>query len=218
MAVVQAGALAKIKDLLPDQIGANRTRSDEFVQNLIMLAMRQLWSMVPMLYGEQTISMVANQHGYTLDSEFVRIKRVRYADDGSDFQYHLAPATLDDFDRASRSWRTIRGIRPDLYYLLSTPGVPTASIYVYPAVASPGGAAIKVIGQRIGTTTSVVNDDVLDKFVVPYVLSLLYSTRDTRLARRFMDEARDGASELRSRFADELPTGQDRDFDGGWTK
>jgi len=220
MSQIQSGTLEKLQDLIPDQIGDNRRWSTTLVNNLIMLAARAAWERIGFQHGEQEIDLVDDEPEYDLDPKFITVTRVEFASVGPegpapyDYDYYVDGGSFEDFDRVSRVWRVDRGVRPELYTLLSAPGSPNAKIHFYPALANATGLRIRVTGMvtapLASETTQQVHDDVQDKFLVPYTTGLLYAREDPSYAAEQFAEAEQGGMELRGRYADEYPTGRSR--------
>lgn len=210
MSAIQAGALAKIQDLVPNRIGQGLTWETAHVQNLIMLAARAAFEQIGMHHGSETITLVAGQNEYTLDSQFISVERVEFSTVGGpafDFDGYLHPITFTILDELNRAWREEDGVRPELYTLIGTPGAPNSQIFIYPALAAVSGQVIKVTGEIVGSTTTTTMEDIQDQFIVPYTMALMYAATDTRLARRYMAMADDGYYALVGRHADEYASG-----------
>lgn len=210
MSALQSGSLAKLQDLLPNQIGSNRRWPTALVEDLIMLAARAAAERIGFMHREQEIDLTDGTSEYTLDSEFISVVRVDYASSAPDggsglstYDDYLEATTFSKFDEYRRSWRSDTGVRPEWYTLLSTPGTPAASIFIYPPIATVGGQRIRVKGLGIPAVGTTVHEDIQDRFIVPYVMSMLYATEDEDMAAQYMGEVESAVPSLRGRYASE---------------
>jgi len=216
MSAVLSGVLAKVKYLLPDQIGANKRWTEQTVNAYIVAADRAVRERCAILQHEQEITLQSADHGYNLDTAFVNIDFVEFSEDGTNYDWRLKPARMSDFDEIAPNWRDISGSRPDLYCIISTPGTqPLASedpapaqIIIYPYVSTVSGEKIKVSGSGVieseaAMASALVADDVQKKCHVPYVLALLYSVADPDKSAAKWREFLAGVEAVHDRFISE---------------
>ena len=199
MSQVVSGVLEKLQDLLPNQIGDNRKWSTAVVTQHIMFADRLVRERTGNLYHQQEITLANDTAEYALDNEFIDIVSVEFATDGSTYDWFLKPATLDDLDKISLSWRDDGGTRPELYTLLGTPGIPSCKIQLYRPISTVGAQTILVTGLGIGTTTTTCPDDVQNKCHVPHVLAVLTAKRNPKEAATWFGKYLAGCDEVRRR-------------------
>ena len=155
----------------------------------------------------QTIPLVANTIEYALDSEFIDVFAVEFAADGSTYDYYLKPATLDDLDMISLSWRDDGGTRPDYYCLVGAPGTPTSTILIHRKMTSVDAQTIRVWGHRVGATTTTVPDDVQRAAHVPYVMAMLKAGEDPREAAMWYGRFINGCEEVSRRTVSRYAAG-----------
>ena len=203
MSQVVSGVLEKLKDMLPNQIGTNRRWSDASVERHIMFADRLVRERVGNLYHQQIITLRAYDEDvasvYDLDDEFIDIISVEYASDGSTYDWYLKPATLDDLDKLSLSWRGGPRLRPERYTLLGTPGAHTTTLQVYGEPTTVGVDTLKVTGLGTGATTSDCADDIQGKCHVPHVMSVLLAKQNPNEAASWFTKYLDGCETVRRR-------------------
>lgn len=205
MSAVVTGVTEKLQDLLPGRIGTNRTWNATSLERLIMLADRAVRERTENLDGYQEIALVQSTAAYDLDSEFVDVTAVEFSADGTNYEYYLQPATLDDLDRLNAGWRDDEGTRPEWYVLVGCPGTPGAQIHVHRPMSAVDSQTIKVIGHRIGATTATVPDDVQRKCHVPYIMSMMMAKIAPREAvdwyNKFLAGCDDVAPRTKGRYA-----------------
>lgn len=214
MSAVVSGVKAKLSLRLPGQIGTNRQWSDTYIETLILAAAHAACERIGYQWVTQTISLVNNTHEYALNSTIVGIQTVKYAVDGTNYDDHLSPSSLLQFDRFTSKWREDRGVRPSYFALLSAPGLQdvsatgiSAKIIVYPALSSVGSAKIKIEGVGIGGTTTTVPDDVQEKIHVPYVMSILRAVQNPDDAAVHYAAYASGCDAVKGRFIAPYPGG-----------
>jgi hypothetical protein len=210
MSAVVAGVKAKLMLKLPGQIGTNRQWSDTYIETLILAAAHAAAERIGYQWVTQAISLVNNQHEYALQSSFIEVLSVDYSADGTSYIQHLSPVTLTKLDRVSTKWRDDRSFEPNRYVLISTPGLQsestvvlaskTATVLIYPAVATVGSAKIRVSGWGIGSTTSNVPDGVQDRVLVPYVMAMLRATQNQQEAADWFAKYVVECDKVRGRF------------------
>ena len=204
---VQAGVLAKIQDLLPNQIGTNRRWAQADVERHIMYADGLIRERVGNLYHQQEITLLADTREYAIDSEFIDIVSVEYALDGSTYDWYLKPLTLDDLDKISVRWRQDGGDRPRFYTLLGAPGVPTSKIQIYQPPTASTGSSVRVTGIGSGATTTTCSDDIQNKCHVPHVMAVLLAKSDPKQAANWFGKYQSGVEEVRRRTLSKLSKG-----------
>ena len=208
MSAVVSGVKAKLELRLPGQIGTNRQWSDTYIETLCLAAAHAACERIGFLWVSEEISLVDDTNEYALDSKFISVETVEFATDGSSYEQHLKPATMQELDSISRRWRLDRGTRPERYVLLSAPGTDATSvgatdgsrIIIYRPLSSAGSSTIRVQGWGIGTASTKVPDDVQERVHVPYVMAVLRSQHDPAEAldyyRKFVSEC----DKVRGRF------------------
>jgi len=159
------------------------------------------------LYHQQEISLLADTLEYSLDAEFIDIVSVEYASDGSTYDWHLNPLTLDDLDKISVRWRQDGGDRPRFYTLIGAPGVPTSTIQVYQPPTSTTGSTVLVTGTGIGISTTTCSDDIQNKCHVPHVMAVLLAKSDPKAAANWFGQYKKGIEEVRRRTISKLSKG-----------
>ncbi len=199
---INTGTLAKLKEVVPHQIGDNRRWSEDIVNTLVTFVAGIAAERIGFVHVTTEIALIPDQLEYSLPTNFISVTRAEYNPDSADAR-EIMPATLRDFDNASGAWRNTRGLRPEQYALVGTPGSPDCVVYFQPVPSAAGD--VKLTG--VGTTSDEVMDDVQDKFLVPYVLSLLYAGDELDLTMDYYNEAMDGADDLRRLYADETMEG-----------
>ncbi len=215
MSDVIAGALAKVKARVPDQIGLNSRWTESHVTNIIIAADRATRDLCEVHRLELPIVLTDDTISYGILSGFVSIDKVEFSLDGTNYDWLLQSRSLGDLDGISHSWRTDRSSRPDFYSLLSAPGVQSedglpanspSQIVLYPGLATPSGARIKITGTYCpipGTYASglvMEPEDVQSKCIVPFVLSVLYATADSNRSAEEYQKFKDGCEDVRNRF------------------
>jgi len=123
MSDVIAGALAKVKARIPDQIGINSRWTETLVTNIIIAADRATRDRCEVHRYEFPVELSDDVISYGILSGFVSIDKVEFSLDGTNYDWLLQSRGLEDLDAISHSWRTDRSTRPDFYSLLSAPGV-----------------------------------------------------------------------------------------------
>jgi len=204
---VQAGVLAKIQDLLPNQIGTNRRWAQADVERHIMYADGLIRERIGNLYHQQEITLLADTREYSLDSEFIDIVSVEYASDGSTYDWYLNPVTLDDLDKVNVGWRDDGGSRPEFYTLLGAPGVPTSKIQVWRPMSTVTGETIRVTGLGIGATTTTCSEDIQNKCHLPHVMAVLLAKSDPQAAAQWFAKYLEGVDVARRRTLSKLGRG-----------
>lgn len=214
MSAVVSGVKAKLALRLPGQIGTNKQWSDAYVENLILASAHAACERIGYLWVSQTISLANDTHEYALNSTFVGVLTVKYAADGTNYDDHLSPSTMQRFDRITHLWRQDRSAQPTYYTLLCAPGTQNVSttgvsskISIYPAMSSVGSAKIKVEGIGIGGTTTNVPDDVQERIHVPYVMSILRSVQNPDTAASYYAEFLKNCDAVKGRFIAPYPSG-----------
>ena len=161
-----------------------------------------------MLWVSEEISLTDDTHEYALDSKFIQVMTVEFASDGSSYDQHLKPASMQELDNISRRWRLDRGTRPERYVLLSTPGQQSVTagdtngsrILIYRPLATAGSSTIRVQGWGIGATTTVVPDDIQERVLVPHVMAVLRAPQDAAKAVAYYKKFLGGCDEIRGRY------------------
>ena len=215
MSQVVSGVLEKLKDLLPNQIGTNRRWSDASVERHIMFADRLVRERTGNLYHQQVISLVEDNHAYSLDDEFIDIISVEYSSDGSTYDWYLRPITLDDLDKISLSWRSELGTRPEYYTLLGAPGTHTTDMRIHRGMVATASQTIRVTGLGVGTSTTDCPDDVQGKCHVPHVMAALLAKQSPQEAAVWFGKYQNGCDEVRRRTISRYSQGTER-MGVGW--
>ena len=206
MSQVVTGVTAKLQTLLPGQVGVRWPSAT--VSVLAMAADAAFKQRVAQYVITQEISLQADTLVYDLDSDFIRITSVEFSSDGTNYDYYLKAATLEDLDKINLSWRDDRGTEPEFYYLLSCPGIYADSggpdngsqIHIYRPLSSVDSETIKVIGIGLGATTDYVDDATQDECHVNYCLSLMTAHEDVAMAQEYMNEFERGCQRARARY------------------
>jgi len=219
MSDVVTGVLAKVKADMPDLIGTNLRWSDALVTELIIAADRATRDKCEVHFAAQTITLADDTITYDLSQNFISIEKVEFALDGANYDWSLKSMSMSDLDSISRSWRTQRSARPDVYTLLSTPGVQDngdgvvpSQIIIYPAMTTAGSATLLVTGVMVPAVGAYVADlvtplpaavmpeDVQAKCHVPFVKAILYAVESpTRAAEEWQNFLK-GCEAERNRF------------------
>lgn len=225
MSAVVSGVKAKLDLRLPGQIGTNKQWSDSYIESLCLAAAHAACERIGYQWVSEEISLVDDTHEYAVASKFIEIVTVEFALDGSNYEQHLTPATLQELDAISRRWRLDRGQRPERYVLISAPGhQPSAvggsngsRIIVYRPLSTAGSSTIRLSGWGIGTASSNVPGDVQERVHVPYVMAVLKAPQDPGLAMRNYRKFVIECDKLRGRFQQPYADGT-RQWDGsiGW--
>lgn len=215
MSEVVSGVTEMLQDLMPGQIGTNARWTSAQVERHIMMADRAVRERLENRYHQQEIALVDATSEYTLDSEFIDIVSVEFASDGSTYDYYLSPVTFDDLDKIDIGWRNNGGSRPEHYALISAPGLPSAKIRIYRPIATVSAETIRVTGIGIGASDTEVNDDILSKCHLPYVMASLKAAEDPRAAARYFQEYLIGVEEVRRRTRSRYSAGTIR-TEVGW--
>lgn len=210
MSQVLTGVRAKLDNLYPGQIGANRRWSESYIESLIMAADKAVRERCETLLISQVIPLVADQAYYDLDSDFISIVSVEYSSDGTNYDDELNPVTYEDLDLRTQRWRDDTGTWPFEYTLLSAPGMPAAvpsQIMIYRTMSAVSSQQIRVNGYGIGTTTTDQPDDVQYACHLPFVMGLLSVPGDVKAAVGMYQKFLSGCDSLRDRFVTETPAG-----------
>jgi hypothetical protein len=207
MSQVVSGVLERLGDILPNQIGENRRWSTAAVTQHIMFADRLVRERTGTLYHVQEFFVRDDGNEYTLESEFIDIISVEFAQDGSTYDWYLKPLTLDDLDKINIRWRKDSGTRPEFYSVLSTPGVFSATLLIYRTMSAVDGQKIRVTGLSTGTSTTVCPDDILSKCHVPHVMAVLLAKENPRKAAEWFGKYLSGVDEVRRRTLSKYSSG-----------
>lgn len=197
---LQTGSLAKIKEIVPNQIGENRRWSESLVNGLVALVAGVISDSVGFTHASTDFALIGNQSEYSLPTSYISITRVIFNNGLSD-SYEIDPATFNDFDNVNMAWRNDRSSRPQMYTIEGTPGSTDAQIVIYPCLATTDGSTFTIRGVAIGSGDMM--DDIQDKAIVPYVLAMLYAWEEIDKALMYWQEASEGVWELRSQYANE---------------
>lgn len=206
MSQVVTGVTEKLQDLLPGRVGV--TWPSATVSVLAMAADAAFKQRVGQWYVSEEISLTDNTLAYDLDSKFITVKSVEFSSDGTNYNYHLKAATLEDLDKINLSWRDDRGTEPEYFFLLSCPGIARdddyygtgSQILIYRPLSSVTAQKIKVTGIGLGATTDDVPPEVLDQCHVNYCLSLMTAHEDLAAAADYMAEFEAGCQRAKTEY------------------
>lgn len=204
MSTILTDGLDMVKGMVPGLVGTNKRWTDDLVSTLLVAADREVRERLLVHTHEQEIALADDDASYTLDPEFVGITLVEFALDGTTYDWTVRAASYADMDAAHFKWRSARNARPEMYFISSTPGVPTASIVLYPCPSTAGSSKIRVSGPGVvpvaSQSTATMPLDVLKKCHVPFVLAVLYSKEAPETASQYYQSFEEGCEIVSDRF------------------
>lgn len=199
-----ASVTAKVRNTLPN---AGSRWTDSFIRSMIHVADLILREQAEIDWGTTDITLTQDGIYFALPTGCIWVGAVVYSNDGTNFDDGvLWPVTINELDVLDPTWPDTSGTKPTHYFMLSTPGMDSTRIAIYPKMSAVTGEKIRVSYLRAYVDNSLAIDSLTvpnfleDSFYVPMVLSLLNGSLNPDAALHYWEKAQGGLAVIRARY------------------